>query len=178
MTFKKQATPVVPEPKIAVEPAETSDTPYIIYLTKQQLECVLELISAPATLSGAEIVKRGILIETVNQAVPVTKYNLAIVQRVLAEQKAFQDQEDAKKVWAAREEQKASGVKAVPVMADKPENFKPKVPVKTAPAKKAPVKKAAPKKTTPPKKVPEKKAPQPPPKKTPLKKATNPKYTW
>jgi len=150
-------TPVAPPPVPVISP----DTPYIIYLTRHQLDNILGILSTPSMLGGAEIVKRGILIETVQQSVPVSTYNKALLQRFVAEQKAVQDKEEAERLWAAREAEKQANPEAKPIIANTTATFKPHHvrEAEAAAAAKAAEKKPVAKVATPAKKTPAKKPP-------------------
>ena len=152
----------------------TPDTPFIIYLTKIQLDNLLELICAPVTLAGPEIVRRGILIETVNQAVPVARYNGTILQKFIAEQKAIYEKNEAERIWAEREAQKAASPDAKPIVANTSATFRPKhvIEAEKAAEKEVPQKTPS-KKITPTKKESTAKTATSAPSKKPL-----PKHRW
>ena len=67
--------------------ADPGKIPYIIYLTKAQLEYVTAIVAEPSMVGGADLIRRGILLETIQHAVPTVDYNNAIANRVVAAQK-------------------------------------------------------------------------------------------
>lgn len=71
-------------------------TPYIIYLTLDQLNDIKSIASGPSLLSGGEFKTRALLLETLQQAVTVQEYNSAIITKVILAQKKLADDTQSK----------------------------------------------------------------------------------
>jgi len=106
----------------------TDETPMIIYLTKGQLDNLLTAMSAPVTLNGPEIIRRGNLLKTLTQAVEVKTYNAAIINRFIIDSKAITDQavqETRLEQERLEAERQASLAPEKPKVANTPDTFKP-----------------------------------------------------
>jgi len=71
--------PSFPTPEVT--PEINPGTPYILYLTRRQVDYLVELISAPSILGGSEIMRRAQLIGALEQALPAADYNSNILKR-------------------------------------------------------------------------------------------------